>query len=66
MAGAARPRLAGGGGRRTPLGRLGRDAQVAEAVLALHRLGWVTGHVEADGGLSLTSPIAPPGFGVRS
>lgn len=44
--------------RRTPLGRLGAAADVAEAVLALHAAGWVTGQVlAADGGLSLHSPI---------
>lgn len=43
---------------RTPLGRLGQPAEIAEAVLALHRLRWITGQVlECDGGLALHSPI---------
>lgn len=43
---------------RTPLGRLGTPEDIAEAVLALHGAGWVTGQVlEADGGLGLHSPI---------
>ncbi len=48
--------------RRTPLGRLGRPDDVAEAVAALHGASWVTGHVlTCDGGLTLHSPIDPPG-----
>lgn len=47
---------------RTALGRLGRPDDVAEAVLALHSMGWVTGQVVVcDGGLLLHSPIDPPG-----
>jgi NAD(P)-dependent dehydrogenase (short-subunit alcohol dehydrogenase family) len=43
---------------RTALGRLGEPADIAEAVLALHELRWVTGQVlDCDGGLSLHSPI---------
>jgi NAD(P)-dependent dehydrogenase (short-subunit alcohol dehydrogenase family) len=43
---------------RTALGRLGRPDDIAQAVLALHCLGWVTGQVlECDGGLGLHSPI---------
>jgi NAD(P)-dependent dehydrogenase (short-subunit alcohol dehydrogenase family) len=43
---------------RTPLGRLGQADDIADAVLALHALGWVTGQVlDCDGGLSLHSPI---------
>jgi NAD(P)-dependent dehydrogenase (short-subunit alcohol dehydrogenase family) len=43
---------------RTPLGRLGTPGDIAEVVLALHRLGWVTGQVvECDGGLAQHSPI---------
>jgi NAD(P)-dependent dehydrogenase (short-subunit alcohol dehydrogenase family) len=43
---------------RTPLGRLGTAQDIAEAVLALHGAGWVTGQIlEADGGLGLHSPI---------
>jgi NAD(P)-dependent dehydrogenase (short-subunit alcohol dehydrogenase family) len=44
--------------RRTSLGRLGTADDIAEAVLALHALPWVTGQVlEVDGGLGLHSPI---------
>ena len=47
---------------RTPLGREGTPEDIAEAVLAVHELGWVTGEVlTADGGLSLHSPIDPLG-----
>ena len=43
---------------RTPLGRLGQSGDIAEAALALHELGWVTGQVlDVDGGLTLHSPI---------
>jgi NAD(P)-dependent dehydrogenase (short-subunit alcohol dehydrogenase family) len=43
---------------RTALGRLGSADVIADAVFALHALPWVTGQVlEADGGLSLHSPI---------
>jgi NAD(P)-dependent dehydrogenase (short-subunit alcohol dehydrogenase family) len=43
---------------RTALGRLGQPADIAQVVLALHELGWVTGQVlDCDGGLSLHSPI---------
>jgi NAD(P)-dependent dehydrogenase (short-subunit alcohol dehydrogenase family) len=43
---------------RTPLGRLGRAEDVADAALALHELEWVTGQVlDCDGGLALHSPI---------
>jgi NAD(P)-dependent dehydrogenase (short-subunit alcohol dehydrogenase family) len=43
---------------RTALGRIGRPDDIAQAVLALHGLGWVTGQVlECDGGLGLHSPI---------
>jgi NAD(P)-dependent dehydrogenase (short-subunit alcohol dehydrogenase family) len=46
----------------TPLGRLGEPEDVAEAVLALFALRWVTGQVLAvDGGLSLVSPHDIPG-----
>lgn len=52
---------------RTPLGRLGRAVDIAETIMALHSLAWVTGQiVDCDGGLSLSSPIdsfshgAPP------
>ena len=43
---------------RTPLDRLGRAEDVAEAAVALHALAWVTGQVlDCDGGLGLASPI---------
>jgi NAD(P)-dependent dehydrogenase (short-subunit alcohol dehydrogenase family) len=45
---------------RTGLGRIGEPADIAEAVLALHQMRWVTGHIlDCDGGLSLYSPIGP-------
>lgn len=45
---------------RTALGRLGSPHDVAETVLALHRMSWVTGQIlECDGGLGLYSPIDP-------
>ncbi len=48
--------------RRTALGRLGRPGDIAEAVLAVHGMHWVTGQIiECDGGLSLHSPIDPTG-----
>ena len=47
---------------RTALGRLGTPDDIAEAVLAVHAMGWVTGQVvPCDGGLSLRSPINPLG-----
>lgn len=46
----------------TPLGRLGTADDVAEAVVAIAQLDWVTGQVlAADGGQSLWSPIDPIG-----
>jgi NAD(P)-dependent dehydrogenase (short-subunit alcohol dehydrogenase family) len=43
---------------RTPLGRLGEPDDIAEAIVALLEMSWVTGQtVFADGGLSLHSPI---------
>jgi NAD(P)-dependent dehydrogenase (short-subunit alcohol dehydrogenase family) len=43
---------------RTSLGRLGTADDIADAILALHALPWVTGQVlEVDGGLGLSSPI---------
>jgi NAD(P)-dependent dehydrogenase (short-subunit alcohol dehydrogenase family) len=43
---------------RTALGRLGQPDDIAQAVLALHELAWVTGQIlDCDGGLSLHSPI---------
>lgn len=45
---------------RTPLGGIGDPDAVAEAVVAVAALPWVTGQVvAADGGLSLYSPIDP-------
>jgi NAD(P)-dependent dehydrogenase (short-subunit alcohol dehydrogenase family) len=47
---------------RTALGRLGRPDDIAEAVLAVHGMHWVTGQIiECDGGLALHSPIDPTG-----
>lgn len=46
--------------RRAALGRLGSPAEVAQAVVALCGLDWVTGQVlAADGGISLASPLDP-------
>jgi NAD(P)-dependent dehydrogenase (short-subunit alcohol dehydrogenase family) len=46
--------------RRSALGRLGTADDVAQAVVALCTLDWVTGQiVAADGGVSLHSPIDP-------
>jgi NAD(P)-dependent dehydrogenase (short-subunit alcohol dehydrogenase family) len=43
---------------RTPLGRLGESDDVAEAIVSVLDLTWVTGQtVFADGGLALQSPI---------
>jgi NAD(P)-dependent dehydrogenase (short-subunit alcohol dehydrogenase family) len=51
---------------RTALGRLGEADDIAEAIVALHAMGWVTGHVlECDGGLSLHSPADPYGATLR-
>jgi NAD(P)-dependent dehydrogenase (short-subunit alcohol dehydrogenase family) len=45
---------------RAALGRLGTAAEVAQVVVALCTLDWVTGQVvAADGGVSLHSPIDP-------
>jgi NAD(P)-dependent dehydrogenase (short-subunit alcohol dehydrogenase family) len=47
---------------RTALGRLGTAEEVAEAIVGLLEMSWVTGQVLAtDGGLSLHSPIDPSG-----
>jgi NAD(P)-dependent dehydrogenase (short-subunit alcohol dehydrogenase family) len=47
---------------RTALGRLGRPDDIAEAVLAVHGMHWVTGQsIECDGGLARHSPIDPIG-----
>jgi NAD(P)-dependent dehydrogenase (short-subunit alcohol dehydrogenase family) len=46
--------------RRAALGRVGTAADVAQAVVALCTLDWVTGQIlAADGGVSLHSPIDP-------
>jgi NAD(P)-dependent dehydrogenase (short-subunit alcohol dehydrogenase family) len=51
-----RERVAG----RAALGRVGTAGEVAQAVVALCTLDWVTGQiVAADGGVSLASPIDP-------
>ncbi len=43
---------------RTPLGRLGEADDIAEAIVALLEMSWVTGQIVfADGGLALQSPI---------
>lgn len=45
---------------RAALGRVGSASEVAQAVIALCSLDWVTGQiVAADGGVSLASPIDP-------
>jgi NAD(P)-dependent dehydrogenase (short-subunit alcohol dehydrogenase family) len=52
----------GGVAERTALGRLGTPDDVAEAILAVHGMSWVTGQtVVCDGGLSRHSPIDPLG-----
>ncbi len=51
---------------RTPLGRLGLAGDIADAILALLTLDWVTGQiVMADGGLSLATPIDMVGAAER-
>jgi NAD(P)-dependent dehydrogenase (short-subunit alcohol dehydrogenase family) len=51
---------------RTPLGRLGQAGDIAQAILGLHELEWVTGQVlDVDGGLSLHSPIDAYGENLR-
>jgi len=43
---------------RTALGRLGEADDIAEAIVAVHGMRWVTGQaLDVDGGLSLQSPI---------
>jgi NAD(P)-dependent dehydrogenase (short-subunit alcohol dehydrogenase family) len=52
---------------RTALGRLGEAADIAEVILGVHAMTWVTGQViECDGGLSLQSPIDSYGAMVRA
>jgi NAD(P)-dependent dehydrogenase (short-subunit alcohol dehydrogenase family) len=51
---------------RTALGRVGTADEVAEAILALHGMSWVTGQaLECDGGLGLHSPIDAYGEQLR-
>jgi NAD(P)-dependent dehydrogenase (short-subunit alcohol dehydrogenase family) len=52
----------GGVATRTALGRLGSPDDIAETILAVHAMHWVTGQVvPSDGGLSRHSPIDPLG-----
>ena len=52
---------------RTALGRLGEPEDIAQAIVALHSMSWVTGQVvECDGGLSLHSPADPYGAMLRA
>lgn len=52
---------------RTTLGRLGEPEDIAQVIIAVHGMEWVTGQiVECDGGLSLRSPIDPYGEAMRS
>ncbi len=52
----------GGVARRTALRRIATAADIAEAVVAIHGLSWVTGQIlQCDGGLALHSPINPLG-----
>jgi NAD(P)-dependent dehydrogenase (short-subunit alcohol dehydrogenase family) len=51
---------------RTALQRLGEADDIAQTILALHQMEWVTGQVvDCDGGLSLHSPIGATGTGSR-
>jgi NAD(P)-dependent dehydrogenase (short-subunit alcohol dehydrogenase family) len=54
-------------GANTPLeNRLGEAADIAQAVLAVLAMDWVTGQIiVADGGLTLTSPVPKPSKVVR-
>lgn len=46
--------------QRVPLGRVGQPDDIAEAVLALFALGWVTGEMlSVDGGQNLNGPNQP-------
>ncbi len=52
---------------RTSLGRLGEPEDIAQVIVAVHGMEWVTGQVvECDGGLSLRSPIDPYGEALRT
>jgi NAD(P)-dependent dehydrogenase (short-subunit alcohol dehydrogenase family) len=45
---------------RTPLARLGTPTDIAQAILAIHHMPWLTGQtLPCDGGLSRHSPITP-------
>jgi NAD(P)-dependent dehydrogenase (short-subunit alcohol dehydrogenase family) len=60
------PWLEGVAGR-TALGRLGEAGDIAEAVVALHAMTWVTGQIlDCDGGLALQSPIDSYGAARRA
>lgn len=55
-----------GARKRTPLGRLGEPDDIADVIVALLQLEWVTGqNVMADGGLTLYSPVDMRGAGLR-
>ena len=48
---------------KTPLGRLGEPEDIADTVLALFALRWVTGQtVAADGGVTLAAGTDMPGL----
>jgi NAD(P)-dependent dehydrogenase (short-subunit alcohol dehydrogenase family) len=52
---------------RTALGRLGEASDIAQTIIAVHTMDWVTGQVlECDGGLSLHSPADPDGAMLRA
>jgi NAD(P)-dependent dehydrogenase (short-subunit alcohol dehydrogenase family) len=52
---------------RTALGRLGEASDIAQTIIALHAMAWVTGQVlQCDGGLSLHSPADPYGAMLRA
>lgn len=51
----------------TPFGRMGLPDDIADAVLALFAMEWVTGQMlAADGGITLTSPQDLPGISAES
>jgi NAD(P)-dependent dehydrogenase (short-subunit alcohol dehydrogenase family) len=48
---------------RAALGRVGDAREIADAIVALARLDWVTGQIlAADGGLALASPLDPADY----
>lgn len=54
-------------GDNTALGGIGPPEGIAEAVLALHGLSWVTGQIlDSDGGLGLQSPIDRFGYSLAN